>query len=191
MSFADAHIGDLAAALVDDQLEQGTRDLVLLHLARCPGCRGDVEEQHQLKARLHALGSPGLPAGLIARLGALSAPTLPPEERPQDPLAGEGRQLVAVLPLASPLQPVRRSPMMRNPARGRRMLVGAASLLLVGAGTAVAAGGDGQVAAPGPSTGTFSTSFSVPLSGAPGSAGAPGMRLTDPAFGAVTASFNH
>jgi hypothetical protein len=190
MSFADAHIGDLAAALVDDQLEQGTRDLVLLHLARCPGCRSDVEEQHQLKARLHALGTPGLPSGLIARLGALSAPALPREERLHDALAVDRPQLAA-LPLASPLQPARRSSMMRNPARGRRVLVGAASLLLVGAGTAIAVGGDGQVPAPGPSTGTFSTSFSGPLSGAPGSAGSPGMRLTDPAFGAVTASFNH
>jgi anti-sigma factor RsiW len=190
MSFADAHIGDLAAALVDDQLDQGNRDLVLLHLARCPGCRADVEEQRQLKERLHALGTPGLPSGLMARLGALSGPALPSDEPLRDLFIAEPEPLAAVLPLASPLHAAHRSSMMRNPARGRRMLVGAASLLLVGAGTAVAVGGDGQAAPAGPSTSTFSTSFSTPLTGVPGSPRTPGMRLTDPAFGAVTASFN-
>jgi anti-sigma factor RsiW len=195
MSFADAHIGDLAAALVDDQLDQGTRNLVLLHLGCCPGCRADVEEQRQLKARLHALGTPGLPSGLMARLGALSDPAPPREDPLHDLLVAEpeplgSEALATVLPIASPLQAARRSSMMRNPARGRRMLVGAASLLLVGAGTAVAVGGDGQAAPAGPSTSTFSTSFSTPLTGAPGSPKTPGMRLTDPAFGAVTASFN-
>jgi hypothetical protein len=190
MSFADAHIGDLAAALVDDQLEQGTRNLVLLHLGCCAGCRADVEEQRQLKARLHALGTPGLPCGLIARLGALSDPALPDEGPLHDLLADESEPLATVLPIASPLQAAGRSSMMRNPARGRRMLVGAASLLLVGAGTAVAVGGDGQTAPAGPSTSTFSTSFSTPLTGTPGSPKTSGMPLTDPAFGAVTASFN-
>jgi anti-sigma factor RsiW len=183
MSFADAHIGDLAAALVDDQLEQGNRDLVLLHLARCPGCRADVEEQRQLKERLHALGTPGLPSGLVARLGALSEPALPREEPLHD-------LLVAALPIASPLPGAHRVSFMRNPARGRRILVGAASLLLVGAGTAAAVGGDGQAAPAGPSTSTFSTSFSTPLRGTAGSGSTGGMRLTDPAFGAVTASFH-
>jgi anti-sigma factor RsiW len=178
MSFTHAHVGDLAAALVDDQLDQGTRDLVLLHLGRCPGCRSDVEEQRQLKQRLHALGSPGLPSGLMARLGALSVP-----ERPLE-------QVHEVL--LAEAQPGSRPSLLRHPQRGRRILVGAASLLLVGAGTAVAAGGDGQSPSPvSPSTtSTFSTSFQTPIVGTRGPSGGSSVPLTDPAFGAMTASFH-
>ena len=174
MTFTDAHVGDLAAALVDDQLDQGTRDQVLLHLGRCPGCRSDVEEQRQLKSRLLSLGTPGLPSGLMARLGAMALPT------PAEP------------PPFQPAQATLRPYLLRSPQRGRRVLVGAASLLLVGAGTAVAVGGGGQ---PGgsfsPSSSTFSTSFSTPIGATAGESGAPSMPLTDPAFRAVTASFNH
>ena len=193
MSFTEAHVGDLAAALVDDQLDQGTRDLVLLHLGRCPGCRSDVEEQRQLKERLLALGQPGLPSGLVARLGALSHPALPlePPDEPLDDLLEAEPGLASVTSIDAPLQLARRSSLMRNPQRGRRMLVGAASLLLVGAGTAAAAGGDGQATSPaGPSTSTFSTSFSTPLVGGRGTPGASTVPLTDPAFRAMTASFS-
>ena len=71
------------------------------------------------------------------------------------------------------------------------MLVGAASLLLVGAGTAVAAGGDGQPG--GPLTPVRQHLLDVVLepdrrhgNESRGSA----VPVTDPAFGAVTASFN-
>jgi hypothetical protein len=195
MSFSTAHVGDLAAALVDDQLDQSTRDLVLLHLGRCPGCRSDVEEQRQLKQRLESLGEPGLPSGLLARLGALSRPPLEPPTSPFDEApfgdVAPFADIASVSPLDSTLQLARRSSLMRNPQRGRRMLVGAASLLLVGAGTAVAAGGDGQAGAPvGPSTTTFSTSFSTPLGGSQGTARRSTVPLTDPAFSTMTASFS-
>jgi anti-sigma factor RsiW len=179
MTFTDAHVGDLAAALVDDQLDQSTRDQVLLHLGRCPGCRSDVDEQRQLKMRLLSLGTPGLPSGLMARLGALSPPELP--DFYEEPVTFLG---------AHPPES-RRPSLLRNPQRGRRMLVGAASLLLVGAGTAVAAGGDGQPGGPlTPSSSTFSTSFSSPIGGAASESRGSALPVTDPAFGAVTASFN-
>jgi anti-sigma factor RsiW len=178
MSFTNAHVGDLAAALVDDQLDQDTRDQVLLHLGRCPGCRSDVQEQRQLKARLHALSTPGLPSGLIARLGALSLPELP-EEPPE----------LALLSVDG--LPSRRPSLLRNPQRGRRLLVGAASLLLVGAGTAVAAGGDGQSPLPASPASTFSTSFTTPIGSSRNDSGGSSMPLTDPAFRTMLASFSH
>ena len=201
MSFTHAHVGDLAAALVDDQLDQGTRDLVLLHLGRCPGCRSDVEEQRQLKQRLHALGSPGLPSGLLARLGALSVPEQPLEQVHELLLAkaqprsqsihGTDVNLSSAAFIQTHSPPPRRSSLLRHPQRGRRMLVGAASLLLVGAGTAIAAGGDGQTPSPvNPSTSTFSTSFQTPIVGTRGESGGSSVPLTDPAFGAMTASFH-
>ena len=191
MSFTHAHVGDLAAALVDDQLDQATRDLVLLHLGRCPGCRGDVDEQRQLKQRLHALGAPSLPSGLMARLGALSAPEHP-REQAHDLLLVEAQSGASVTFLQTHTPPPRRPTLLRNPQRGRQMLVGAASLLLVGAGTAIAVGGDGQSAGPvSPSTSTFSTSFQTPLTGTREPFGGSSVPLTDPAFGAMTASFHH
>jgi hypothetical protein len=193
MSFTHAHVGDLAAALVDDQLDQGTRDLVLLHLGRCAGCRGDVEEQRRLKQRLHALGTPGLPSGLMARLGALSVPEHP-QDQVRDLLLAEAPPMASVTFLQAHTPPPQRPVVLRNPQRGRRILLGAASLLLVGAGTAVAAGGDGQSVGPvSPATSTFSTSFQTSLTGPRGlSDGSPGssVPLTDPAFGAMTASFH-
>jgi hypothetical protein len=191
MSFTHAHVGDFAAALVDDQLDQATRDLVLLHLGRCAGCRDDVEEQRQLKARLRGLSEPGLPLGLLARLGALSCPADPPAAgrlapQPQAP------PLAVVTPIGSLEQSagMRRSSMLRDPRRGRRMLAGAASLLLVGAGAAVATGGDSSSpAAPLSPASTFSTSFTTPLHGG-GSSQRGTLPLTDPAFPAMTAAFS-
>jgi hypothetical protein len=190
MSFTHAHVGDLAAALVDDQLDQATRDLVLLHLGRCPGCRSDVEVQRQLKLRLHALGTPGLPSGLMARLGALSVAEQP-RDQAHELLLVEAEPMASVTFTQAHASAPRHPSVLRNAQRGRRMLVGAASLLLVGAGTAAAAGGDGQSPVPAsPATSTFSTSFQTPITGLRGPSGAARVPLTDPAFGAMTASFH-
>ena len=61
---AGGHLGDLVAALVDDQLDHSNRDLVLAHLAGCDTCRADVQQQRALKSRLRALSAPGLPESL-------------------------------------------------------------------------------------------------------------------------------
>ncbi len=194
MSFTHAHVGDLAAALVDDQLDQATRDLVLLHLGRCAGCRADVEEQRQLKARLRGLSEPGLPLGLLARLGALSGPAEPPAASPLSP-DRQPSPLASVTTIGSSQDAgLRRSSMLRDPRRGRRMLAGAASLLLVGTGAAIAAGGDAQPAGPSTPVLTVPTSFSNQLPGAAfnrdTSSPTGTLPLTDPAFPAMTAAFS-
>lgn len=195
-----AHLGDLGAALVDDQLDPAMRNLVLLHMAGCARCRHEVEEQRLLKDRLRGLAEPGMPASLLSRLTALSEPRQPPA-----PGLDVARS-VAVLPDAdratSPPRPVAtgpvatgpgatgpgdgrglgRSAILRDANRGRRLLAGAASLLLVGAGTAYAAAGYGQ---PGPPL--------QPVANVLSTSGAGGLTspipLNDPAFAAMTVSF--
>jgi anti-sigma factor RsiW len=183
-----AHLGDLAAAFVDDQLDPATRDLVLSHVAGCPGCRADVEQQRRLKARLRALGEPGLPTGLLLRLSSLNVPGEPPAPPPPvlGPPARRDPTPVAVRP-ASPLPasgPLGRSSVLHSARPGRLLLAGAASLLLVGAGTAYAASGDTQRSVPGNRAVTAFTAGQQ--SGSPTS-----VPLNAPAFAAMTASFHH
>ncbi len=171
-----AHLGDLGAALVDDQLDEPTRRLTQQHLASCWSCRREVEEQRHLKARLRGLSEPGPPAALLMRLHALQAPPAAPAD---EPLAAPFPGIAAdPAPVAGPL---RRLTVMRDPRRGRRVLAGAASLLLVGAGTALASSGGVQAAAPiPPATSTLVTrGASIDTS----------MRLNDPAFAVMSASF--
>ncbi len=180
-----SHLGDLGAALVDDQLDGPDREHVLVHLAGCDECRRDVEDQRRLKARLRAMAGPGLPPGLAIRLGALG-------ERRED-------ALVAPLPVALPAASTTLSSSERLPLgshavvrgvgspRGRRLLVGAASLLLVGAGTAFAGGGDIQGSGPpAPTVGTVNSVHSVNTAV---TSSTTGVSLNDPAFDAMTASF--
>lgn len=192
------HLGDLGAALVDDQLDPPTRDLVLAHLAGCPGCRRDVGQQRQLKSRLRALAEPGLPASLVTRLSALNrVPELPPPSPPLSPPSptlppppGPDPSAAAVRspdrppePRPKDSRPLVRSSLLADSRRGRRLLVGAASLLLFGVGTVYAAAGDVHPAAPtSPASDVFTTSrtASVPAS----------VPLNDPAFAAMTATFS-
>ncbi len=58
------HLGDLGTALVDEQLSPEARAMALAHLAECPDCRRDVEQQRRLKARLRELTEPALPMTL-------------------------------------------------------------------------------------------------------------------------------
>ena len=64
-------LGDVAAALVDGQLDHGARDRALAHLAHCTSCRAEVDAQRRLKARLSGLEAPALPPSLQERLLAL------------------------------------------------------------------------------------------------------------------------
>jgi anti-sigma factor RsiW len=182
------HLGDLGAALVDDQLSAELRDQALTHLASCPECQRDVEQQRRLKARLRCLAEPALPLNLALRLNALkAAPVAAPA--PSGPPGGG-------LALAFP---VRERSRVLNARRGR-LLVGAASLVLFGVGTAAAAAADVQPAATGGTVGTVGTTstalstsrtqavttsvsqpVSQPVSGS--------MPLHDPAFDAMNASF--
>jgi hypothetical protein len=175
-----AHLGDLGAALVDGQLDESTRQLSLRHLASCAFCRSEIEAQRRLKARLQGLGEPGLPSALLLRLQALPARGSEPLPEPLP----EPVLLPAAVPADSGIASagsLRRMTVMRDPRRGRRVLAGAASLLLVGAGTALAAGGGAQAAAP-------SQSVSTTLNTS-GTSTATTVALTDPALAVMSASF--
>ncbi len=160
------HLGDLGAALVDDQLSPETRDEALAHLASCPDCRRDVEQQRRLKARLRCLEEPLLPMTLAMRLNALKPPA-------DDAHAPE---------LAFPLRERGR---LLSQRRGR-LLAGAASVLLFGVGTAYAAAADTQSNSPArTATNVLSTTRT------PGGTTAvtTSLELNDPAFEAMNASF--
>jgi hypothetical protein len=177
-SLPSGHVGDLGAALVDEQLDPATRELVLLHMIGCVMCRHDVEEQRQLKARLQSLSEPGLPFSLFSKLSALDkpsvfAPVLAPavESAPVETQVAAGHLLT-------------HSSFFRDAHRGRRLLVGAASFLLVGAGAALAAAGDGQPASPTQSTANvLTTSNATEVNQS--------VPMNDPTFAAMTTSFGH
>jgi hypothetical protein len=201
-SLPSGHVGDLGAALVDEQLDPALRELVLLHMIGCVMCRHDVEEQRQLKARLQALREPGLPFSLFSKLSALDKPAAltPLGAGPQ--LGSADASLAASADKAgtadtadradavlladtaiAPGRPLTHSSFLRDAHRGRRLLVGAASFLLVGAGAAYAAAGDGQPASPTqPSANVLRTNATEVSQSVP---------LNDPSFAAMTASFGH
>lgn len=87
---AERHIGDRLAALVDGELGHDSRERVLAHLATCDQCRGEAEEQRQLKTVFAAVApfAPGPSAGLLARLQGL--PGTGPDDGRTGPV-GESR----------------------------------------------------------------------------------------------------
>jgi anti-sigma factor RsiW len=69
------HLGELAAALVDGELDHASRERAQRHLAHCDTCRAEVEAQRRLKAVLGGLaGTPRPAPDLTARLLALPVP---------------------------------------------------------------------------------------------------------------------
>jgi anti-sigma factor RsiW len=133
-------LGDVAAALVDGELDHAARERAHRHLAHCAGCRAEVDGQRRLRARLSGVGHPDLPPGLTDRLlwlaapvGELSLPDVRPPSRP-----------VAVPPV--PSRPAGSSPGGSGPARvrprravRRRATTGSAFAVL-GVATALALG---------------------------------------------------
>lgn len=187
------HLGELAAAVVDCELGDDSRDQALSHLAGCSPCRADVAAQRRIKARMAAMDCPPAPATLAARLAAIadSAPVVAPASPP----AGSRRPRNAPPPSAPPRSARGRRPLPGRPgigpARGSRRLgrrrlgrsvaVGASAVLL-GLGAALALGGgapsDGQVVDPSRAilvADHLATTGEVPL--------------TDPALAAVSVSF--
>ena len=61
-------LGDLAAALVDNELSHDQRDRALSHITGCTGCRSEVDAQRRLKALLANQADPAFPAGLTGLL---------------------------------------------------------------------------------------------------------------------------
>ncbi|CAA9314445.1 MAG: hypothetical protein AVDCRST_MAG07-737, partial [uncultured Frankineae bacterium] len=81
-------LADVAAALVDGELDHAARERALRHLMRCPACRAEVDLQRRLKARLRDVGPPSPSAALTSRLLGLpvTTPLGPPEARSADPV---------------------------------------------------------------------------------------------------------
>jgi hypothetical protein len=190
------HLGPLAAALVDEQLEGNDRDRALRHLASCATCRFEVDQQRAVKARLDGLGEPSLPSSLLDRLQSMRplSPGDAPDPRrvvgpltaPALPLAAPnalGAPLAAAAPL-SPLPLPGGAALVRSATRNRvrRVLVGATSLVLLGGGAAYAAGGsnDGSAAPVRPAVDVYTMQHGTTSGTAP---------LNDPAVSAVTVGF--
>jgi hypothetical protein len=183
------HLGPLAAALVDEQLGRADRDRALRHLVSCATCRGEVEQQRAVKARLDTMGEPALPGSLLERLSAmqLPAPPSPPSPPGQLPLAA------APFPSARP-GPIGGAPLASlsgvglagalestSRRRARRLVVGAASLVLMGGGAAYAAGGSEQSIEPvRPAVDVYTVQHGTTGGTVP---------LNDPAVRAVTAGY--
>jgi hypothetical protein len=63
------HLGDLAGALIDRELDDAARDDAHRHLAGCVQCRREVSDQQQTKSLLAPMRSPIAPTqALLARL---------------------------------------------------------------------------------------------------------------------------
>ncbi|QNE18427.1 hypothetical protein F1D05_11600 [Kribbella qitaiheensis] len=75
------HPLDKLSAVVDGELDHDSRDKVLSHLVSCETCRGEVDAQRRLKARLAAADPIEPPSDLMQRLmGVPSFSTEPREE---------------------------------------------------------------------------------------------------------------
>jgi len=61
-------LGDLAAALADNELDHDQRDRALSHIAGCRECRCEVDGQRRLKALLANQADPEVSAALTTRL---------------------------------------------------------------------------------------------------------------------------
>lgn len=67
-----SHLGDIVAALVDNELSHDGRDRALAHVAGCAECRAEVDRQRRLKALLANQADPAPSADLQGRLRAIA-----------------------------------------------------------------------------------------------------------------------
>ncbi|MDG9716462.1 anti-sigma factor [Streptomyces sp. DH24] len=68
---AEQHLGDRLAALVDGELGHDARERVLAHVATCPKCKAEVDEQRRLKNVFAETAPPPPSESLLARLQGL------------------------------------------------------------------------------------------------------------------------
>ncbi|WP_199783473.1 anti-sigma factor family protein, partial [Streptomyces sp. SA3_actF] len=68
---SEQHLGDRLAAFVDGELDHDARERVLSHLATCPRCKADADEQRRLKTAFAQAAAPALPPALLERLQGL------------------------------------------------------------------------------------------------------------------------
>lgn len=155
-----SHLGDLSTVLADD--ECGTWDDVpvefrlraLAHVAGCPHCRADVDQQRVVKARMRfAAGAPTLqamPAGLLDSLLRLPASPQPP--------ATSGRPAHIVSPAPASGRGIPRGRYIAAAGIAASVVVGLGSGGSVLAGSATGAGSTGPT---GPSPSAAPTGAAV------------------------------
>lgn len=177
------HLGHRVSALVDGQLGHAERDRALAHVAHCPSCQAAVEAERTVKSRLSAAAGPAPSPGLLAALHGLAEPGGPVAPRPRSMPLG---------PVVPTLPPPGRGPFgarrdSRGPAPARRVrrvryaAAGALSVAGLVLGTAFAAGGGAGGTVVVPPSAELSVEHAATTNGLP---------LGDPAFTAVTASFD-
>jgi hypothetical protein len=69
--FAEQHLGDRLAALVDGELGHETRERVLAHLATCTRCKAEADAQRRLKNVFAEAAPPPPSESFLARLQGL------------------------------------------------------------------------------------------------------------------------
>ncbi|MFF7452325.1 MULTISPECIES: zf-HC2 domain-containing protein [unclassified Streptomyces] len=69
--FAEQHLGDRLAALVDGELGHETRERVLAHLATCAKCKAEADAQRRLKNVFAEAAPPPPSESFLARLQGL------------------------------------------------------------------------------------------------------------------------
>ncbi|MDQ1709577.1 MAG: hypothetical protein QOG49_962 [Frankiaceae bacterium] len=153
------HLGDLAAALVDNALSHDARDKALAHLTRCPECRAEVDSQRRLRSLLANQPDPEPPAGLAARLRDIAAAepfdgVRRPPARRMWPLLGAAAFAPSQTRPAGVRRPGDSAPtgrpvQVRARRTVRRALAGGAAALALTAGLAAAGG---PTSARGPAT---------------------------------------
>lgn len=155
-----SHLGDLAAALVDNALSHDARDKALGHVAGCAECKQEVDRQRRLRSLLANQADPEMPVGLSARLLAIADEQTPGDgagemdkrrQRRWPVLAAAAFAPASTRP-AGPRRPVANAPSGRPHQarrRVRRALAGSAVALALTAGLATAGG---PTATAGPAT---------------------------------------
>ncbi|MET8974562.1 zf-HC2 domain-containing protein [Streptomyces sp. NPDC004539] len=83
---AEQHLGDRLSALVDGELGHDARERVLAHVATCPKCKAEVDEQRRLKSVFSEVAPPAPSESFLARLQGLPGGGGP--EGPGSPLGG-------------------------------------------------------------------------------------------------------
>ncbi|GAA2051226.1 hypothetical protein GCM10009839_67630 [Catenulispora yoronensis] len=163
------HLGDRLTALIDGELDHGTRDRMLGHLAQCDDCRREADAERRVKARLGTMAAPQVPVELMLGLlsmdtnrgagaGAGAAPSGLPGPGGNVPGPGGTPFSFQTVPIRPPAAPASGRPTAgRAPVRPQRLRVaaiGAVSLAAIGTGVWLvgdfsnAAGGTAHPTAP-------------------------------------------
>lgn len=74
MNTSGSHLGERVSALADDELDHQARHRALGHVARCDGCRAELDAERALRQLLRGLQDPEPGPALLARLVAVGAP---------------------------------------------------------------------------------------------------------------------